>query len=266
MLCNRHDFEWHIVGGFLRKILAGLSVEENSNLDIIIVPKTAMEDDVSLETKAQQLLEDAEAIDAIDDVNVAEESYEMGTGFRWNAIARTFYMGQMNMFDLKIHVCHEVNYLRPNEAHHFSCDSITLGSDGLRILAPNNDYDRFSLGHHGLMLLDRLVELHAQETTMTSMYINMPEDQEIRDDNTHLLQRQHKILKEGIYVRKSCLQYMMMSDVECPICLEKERIMVDMECHHGFCMECLAKHLSGPSKRNGECPLCRRPFLFELMD
>ena len=41
---------------------------------------------------------------------------------------------------------------------------------------------------------------------------------------------------------------------ECPICLESCNCLVDLECNHSFCRDCLLNW-------NGSCPICRRTII-----
>ena len=47
------------------------------------------------------------------------------------------------------------------------------------------------------------------------------------------------------------------SDRECPVCLEK-KILVGLDCGHGFCENCIMKWLPNLNFKNGSCPICRK--------
>lgn len=246
LITEKHDIQWTLVGGFLRRFFSG--DVGDSNLDILCTNRLLP---TLVVVNLQKVFKDLEVM-----------------GFmRGVRRTPTQISGTASMCAYYNEAYHELNFdvIAFTNAHHSpqcAADTLALSSTGLTaFVIKTNDDDRVNTVP-GIALLDRLADLKARSTRFTGVYYDASEDVHMRKSNAQLLRKEHQLIAEGLTLTGPVLLH---AQANCPVCLEQRRSAV-LACKHAFCYSCLANHMSLPGENHGKCPMCRAPIQLLLHD
>lgn len=240
-LAETRKISWKVVGDFVKNIILHTESSESPKLEIMMINKGT-----SMGT-----------IDIIKDLYIMKfVTHWTNNEFRIETKVEIF-VGNTRV-DLEC-IFYENYY-----ACVMASDQIVLTPNGLSVSYFGDICDVRNM-NRGIALMQRLSDLQIKRDSLIMIYINSPNDLNMRKRNASIMRRQCAAAQKGYTITGNILQ-IDKKEKTCPICYETQCSNATLECTHQFCVECLASHMERAGDSHSKCPLCRQPLFLKLVD